>query len=662
MPTLNFNVQKARQDGVTDDEIQQYVASEKAKGNTINLQQPEVNRPPEENKVRDMIINSLPVVGAIGGSFIPGLGNIVGGAVGAGAGALAKNLLDDKEGVDAGDVLKETALGGVGGVVGKGLSSVAGKVLPKIGRGIEKTGENVAIRSLRPSKTQLTKYAASHGEDMAKTMTRTGAVGKSAEEMDEIIKPLQNQFNSITKNSGIKISRQQADSKALKYIDELLKSPSKEDHKIAEQLLEEYDFAMKTMGDDLIDISKINDAKITFAGKVNSWKLDPMQAGKNELLGKIFRETTQEAADSAGLTGANGETLKQLGLELNKLYDLKGIAALQGNLGRGNLPIGLSTLLSAGGAGAMGGGLPGAAGTVGVTLLANNPRAMQVYSKLAMKAGKAMQTMPSIPGGQVVSQGIGQTTTRMGGSMPPIDSSLTPDANSNYNPENDTSNQALHNMPTISQGITESNGETTRPDGFIQSADGKILSQDKQWVFNEQTQQWDKNAQEGGGFTKENLRQAYIEALQSGDTKTLARIKEATNYLFPEDKAQKPLSAAARKDYEKANSGLRAVERIEADLVKDPNLLAKKLNPLDQGGRAIGSDITSIIDLIGYFRTGATITPDQRKDYRYMFPSLLDSPDVRQRKLAAIKEELQGYQMIGESTGSIEDTLSELNY
>jgi len=82
----------------------------------------------QQSKQGGGLVDWLPAIGAIGGSFIPGAGTIAGGALGAGAGALLKQSM---VGGGPEDIVKEAALGGAGGVLGKGIGAIAGKVLPK---------------------------------------------------------------------------------------------------------------------------------------------------------------------------------------------------------------------------------------------------------------------------------------------------------------------------------------------------------------------------------------------------------------------------------------------------------------------------------------------------------------------------------------------------
>lgn len=124
---MPFNTQAALQAGYNQDEINQYLATRQGRQS-----QPQSGG----------LIDWLPAIGAIGGSFIPGAGTIAGGALGAGAGALLKQSL---VGGGPEEIVKEAALGGVGGVVGKGIGAVAGKLLPK---GIGKAAGQVAAKGV----------------------------------------------------------------------------------------------------------------------------------------------------------------------------------------------------------------------------------------------------------------------------------------------------------------------------------------------------------------------------------------------------------------------------------------------------------------------------------------------------------------------------------
>ena len=146
-------------------------------------------------------------------------------------------------------------------------------------------------------------------------------------------------------------------------------------------------------------------------------------------------------------------------------------------------------------------------------------------------------------------------------------------------------------------------------------------------------------------YTTAQLMEATQNALADGNTKAAAQLKSMLDLQMKYEKSgsTKQLSAQAQKDQTKAKTGIAAMKRIVDDLNKDPNALIMKLNPLDQSGRAMDADMKSAIDIIGYFRTGATLTPQQRKDYISMFPSAMDSTETKQQKIQAIVDELKGY-------------------
>lgn len=178
-----LDIAKARQAGLTDAQIQEYA---KRKGVSLYESTPATPGP------GGGLAGLLPIAGAIGGSFTP-LGPIAGGAAGAGLGTLAKQLIQEQP-VDVGEIGKETALGGVGGVIGKGIGAVGERILPKIasrfGAGARGLGEgliesqynvprNVATRIGFPKAIKtLTDYGITSIEDVPKLAEQvTGANG-----------------------------------------------------------------------------------------------------------------------------------------------------------------------------------------------------------------------------------------------------------------------------------------------------------------------------------------------------------------------------------------------------------------------------------------------------------------------------------------------------
>lgn len=418
-----FDLNSAISAGYTPDQIAQYLDAQKKQGNNYQLtskpqatpQQSQQPAQPKSNGFADLLPTIGSVVGGIAGAAIPvlgetGLGEVGGAAAGSGLGETAKELIEGKP-LDAGDIAGQTALGGVGGVAGKVIGKVAGVALPKLGQGLTQLGDNAAIRTLRATPSQLTNFQKIHGEDIAPVLTRNNIVGQDVTGIQaKAIDPLQDQFNAIANNKNIAVPTSTMDSHALDTISTLLKSPSQEDHQLAQNLLDDYSFAVKQMGDNPT-LADINSARQTFDSKVSDWKNDPIAAGKNRLLGNIFRGATQDTAAANGLSGVDGQSLQDMGTELSKLYNIKDIAGRQANLGRGTMPIGLTTLLGLGGGSALA-GIPGAIGGAMITRAANSPLATALESKILTGTGSTLQKTVNPVAGKIASQIAGQATLR----------------------------------------------------------------------------------------------------------------------------------------------------------------------------------------------------------------------------------------------------------
>lgn len=125
-------------------------------------------------------------------------------------------------------------------------------------------------------------------------------------------------------------------------------------------------------------------------------------------------------------------------------------------------------------------------------------------------------------------------------------------------------------------------------------------------------------------------------------------------YKRQSGETKKPLSGTNAVLFNKASTAIKTIDRIKTSIEANPKVLTNKaLNPwFYQKGRQIGADMASAIDVLGYFRTGAAITADQRKDYVYMFPDWKDSPETVKVKLDNLKEEFEGYIKGLENVGS----------
>jgi len=168
------------------------------------------------------------------------------------------------------------------------------------------------------------------------------------------------------------------------------------------------------------------------------------------------------------------------------------------------------------------------------------------------------------------------------------------------------------------------------------------------------------------GRTVEQHMRALSKASAAGDKGAVAAIKAQLTIEQAYQKTRgtdsvKPLSGPNSVLFNKAQTAVKAVDRISQVLKGNPTInIEKALNPTSQEGRLYGADVASTIDILGYFRTGAAITADQRQDYIYMLPGPLDDAKTARTKMERLKEELQGYaDGLNASRGATPDPLEQ---
>lgn len=401
---MAYNYAAAKQAGLTDQEINNYLASK----------QPAQPTPEPQG---GGLSSLLPLIGAIGGSFLPGLGTIAGGALGAGAGTLLKQGIQGKG--DVGEVAKETALGGFGGVLGKATAPLFGGVSKLLGRGIAGAGENLATRAVRPSPSQYTGFLEKTGTTIGKFASKKGIVGKPAEQITEtVIEPLQKSFDDIVVKSGVKVVPQNLSVAFEKRAAELAASDVPEMQARAKEILKIRDQLLKNYGDQPIDVSRLTKSRKEYDKLVTDFKSDPLKKTPYQYTRDSINDAIFDATEQAGLGDA-----RQIGLELRDLYSFEKIAAKQEGLGKGTLPFGITRLGGALTGGAIGGAYGPEQGMgdnirnallgMGLVSAANNPRIISALAKGLIGGGEKLQAGGRLGGiipqtlGQVGARGIG---------------------------------------------------------------------------------------------------------------------------------------------------------------------------------------------------------------------------------------------------------------
>jgi hypothetical protein len=316
----------------------------------------------------------------------------------------------------------------------------------------------------------------------------------------------------------------------------------------------------------------------------------------------------------------------EIGHKLQALREFEKIATTQQYVGKGSQLVNILKSNQSGPilgyiAGSIfGNPLIGASAGLLIGLGLNNPKVLTVLSKMFESVGKGIPKIESKTAN--ITSGIekiGKYVTRALPSIVPSEGQEQQDQ---------TNTQEDQHTPSI----TQSGIDINQPDF--------------------QTQEKPRTATK---FTVEEHLKALAGATAAGDK---AAIKEIKANIAIEEAYQKEIGSGAGKPLSgpnsvllnKANTAILAVDRINESLLnkdgktlESGKLCAQKLNPLNQEGRQLGTDIVSAIDILGYFRTGAAITAEQRKDYIYMFPNELDDKDTVEKKIKALKTEFEGY-------------------
>jgi hypothetical protein len=378
-------------------------------------------------KVAQAVADAAPaVVGTVAGIAGGALGAAAGGvgalpggaagtAVGVAAGKAFENAIEDLIGTQDQTPLEQVKEQAVEAGTAAALDFATGKVLSaaspfiksvfkKVGGAVIEKGDDLALRAIRPSPSQQQRFLQKTGQEIKDFAIEKGLFKKGVEQSDELIAPIQAQFDDIAKNSNLKISSQMVVNKFDEAIGFLRSIPVSKLHTLADALEENKALFMKQYGkagsigaDVLTQIRKNVDSIIP----KSAWTKEPLDQAVNSFTRSAYQEAIQQAADEAGMT-AGGKSLKELGQELSKLYSFREIAAAQQYLGQGSLPVGIVKalgLVAGGGFGATQGNsleerVRNAAIGAGLVSMANNPKVISFVTKQLLKNGDIISKLP----------------------------------------------------------------------------------------------------------------------------------------------------------------------------------------------------------------------------------------------------------------------------
>ena len=98
------------------------------------------------------------------------------------------------------------------------------------------------------------------------------------------------------------------------------------------------------------------------------------------------------------------------------------------------------------------------------------------------------------------------------------------------------------------------------------------------------------------------------------------------------------LNAQQQKNATNAQSGLKAIDRLEQEITKNPNALGQAWLPGSPGARILKTARGEAADVLTRLRTGAALNEEEQRFYQGQLPQLFDSPETIQYKLELFRD------------------------
>ncbi len=365
-----------------------------------NIDQPWAEK---TRKVLDVIPFMGDVLGSVSGQAIAGRpGSAVGSAGGMGTGLALSESLQELLGIQEetpGELATEAtvtpltagamdfALSGIidlGFKAAKGVAGAsktfAGKTASKI---IHATDAN-AKQFFKNTGTKLPEFQISKG-------LFSGAVEKSGKMIGEI----QSKFDSLAKEKGVGITKNSLDKSFQSVIDKFENSVSPKAQKLGRDVAIIRDNTMDKMKV-VAEIGDITNIRKDVDSYIKKFATEEEKRGAEQISRDILQDSVRQATDDSG-----DQTLKQMGMELNKLYSFSDIVKAQQFKGSTKMGMSLKSLMA--GTGGVGVGIAtgnpaiiigSALTSVGLPMLADNPKVLEFVTERLLKSSNALKAIP----------------------------------------------------------------------------------------------------------------------------------------------------------------------------------------------------------------------------------------------------------------------------
>ena len=587
---------------------------------------------------------------------------------GAAAGALQGVSQDN---ATAGSVLGSGVLGGAtAGALDK-LGPVLGKLLGKTGGGLENAGEGIlktqyasvpkAIRQaqrLDETIPQLAEYGIKNIKNVIPTAERvTGDTG--------IISDLTR--NAVSKAGRVKVDNLMSLAENLAQ-DPLI--PAGQDTKFVNFIKKGLGNLTDTGSTNISDAVTGNPEK-TFdfikqlekqAASIYKGKSPSMVSANDQALASSYRNFADElktrlfsgaGADNAAVDLVNQpQYLEQLRAISPKLAEaaqksetlgqLRSVAApfVRGSKlaeAAQNAPkklLGLTDILAAGG-GYLSKGPVGAVGMLALQKGAESNAVKSAVGSGLLKSGELAASLGPRIAGNRIGPVAGQLASRLPASLSSALFGVSGENPSFNSPLNNLSNNANQNTePNINGQRPQSN---TNPN---QETNSNVIT--NQFVPPEGSNNGVSVPQSSSKRITPDQLMAVILAPGISD-KTKDNIKQLYQIQQKDNAGGKPTTSEGLKTQAKAKTGLAALQAIQAELDKNPNTPLINLIGGGNLSRDYEANASSLTDVLGGLRTGASVSKEQQQFYRNLLPKAGDSKETQARKLKALQDELNLY-------------------
>jgi hypothetical protein len=593
-------IEEARKAGVPEPQIQMEATEYQARKNPIIKQT-------DTSKVADL----LPLIGAVGGSFIPGLGTIVGSAVGAGLGTAMKQEAK-KEPFNAKEIGKETLYAGAGGVVGKGIGYVGGKVLGKLAPKVaEAGGEATSKTGLLP---KIGKSVREFGESMKGTSKIRVKASVSAPREEEAIRQT---FKNLKLEGPANELYKQLEPN-LNFLEKnILGHAGMSNKKVPATVI--YDSFKKGVRDNILtgNLDEVS-AKKAIDGVLKDLM---KRTGKEGNLAELSTEdllswkriiNKQYSGISKKIDAGTALTPKEQVLEQawNSIDEalrsvnpeISGMLSEQSNL--------YKSLHS----------IDSASRTVPTMRMAGTSIPAKIANNVSEKSGKFFENV-----------GTGIEKMSAGGTLPPI----------NVDPVK--AQKVLGALPTIGAGVGAGVGSMEQVgDGLNYGGSENNQVEDSQQVEGQQDDSNHAN-QYITGYSPEQLFQAVMTAQQAGDTKSATMLKGwyEAELKYQEGGSEKAVPATIKAKQDLSTAGLRARQDAEDIFKENPSIVLTGLLTGGLASRKFDSALSRAIEGLLRARSGAAVPDSEVAKYKKDYgPRIGDTRETALYKLKQLELDL----------------------